>query len=231
MAFYSKADFAKLCGLTTGNLTNYIKRGKVVMSGDYIDDSMLQNREFLRKRKENLVAADNEEEPRAKMRMLRPDPGMPEPPNIKEPEDIDDDDAGIDINIDDESSYKGEAAAMYKLNKKKLVVAIQKTKEEIALLKLRNEKLNAVVIPTELVKVVLLQQSRSMATEFKNTIDSIITNISKKKDLTLTEVAQLRGELLHCINSAVDKSLTESKKNIANIVKEFVERKEVGERG
>jgi hypothetical protein len=38
MALHSKSDFAKLCGLTTGNLTNYIKRNKVLMSGDFIDD-------------------------------------------------------------------------------------------------------------------------------------------------------------------------------------------------
>jgi hypothetical protein len=119
---------------------------------------------------------------------------------------------------------------MQSLQKKKLVVEIKKKEREIALLKLREEKLNAIVIPTELVKVIFMQHSRSIATEFKNTIDGIITKIAKKKDLNLNEVAELRGELLSSINMAMDKSVVESKKSIGNIVKEFIEKKEVGER-
>lgn len=49
MAFLTKKEFADLCGMTTGNLSNYITRKKVFPSGDLIDDTFAANKEFLEK--------------------------------------------------------------------------------------------------------------------------------------------------------------------------------------
>lgn len=226
MALHSKKEFAKMCGLTTGNLTVYISRKKVIASGDYINDSIEINKLFLESRKlliEKKGDTPKEERPERKLRLLRPDPGLPEPPKIEDPDDEFDDD-------EDEGSDSGLQNTMTGLTKKKMQVEIEKKKREIALLKLREEKLNALVIPTELVKTVISQHTKSISTSFKNSLENVLTLISKQSNLSVTQIADIRGRLLHELNTAVDKSVNESKKNVANIVREFVESKSIGER-
>jgi hypothetical protein len=50
MALHTKKQFAKLCGITTKELSVYAgpKRRKVVYSGDYVDDTIQPNIDFLR---------------------------------------------------------------------------------------------------------------------------------------------------------------------------------------
>jgi len=51
MALHTKKQFADLCGITPGNLSNYAspKRRKVVYSGDYVEDTIEPNISFLKK--------------------------------------------------------------------------------------------------------------------------------------------------------------------------------------
>ena len=226
MALHPKPDFAKLCGISTREISIYAKRKKIVLSGDYIDDSLEVNRLFIEKRKIKLsetggsTRGDNSTPPHQKRN-----------PHYSSPE-VDEQDVPDVGDIDDDDNEAGwDSKTMQGLTKQKLVVEIEKKKREIALLKIRQEKLNAVVIPTDLVKIIFAQHSRSIATEFKNSVDTILTLISKKADLRIEQTAELRGSLLQQINEAMERSVTESKKNINNIVKEFIEKKEVGERG
>lgn len=56
MALYTRVEYAGLCGVSSGDLSNYVKRQKVYVSkddegGEMIDDQLPANAEFLRKRK------------------------------------------------------------------------------------------------------------------------------------------------------------------------------------
>lgn len=56
---YTKKEFAEACGMTTGNLSNYIlKLKKVVLTDNMIDDSIAQNADFLFKRKDLIASGD-----------------------------------------------------------------------------------------------------------------------------------------------------------------------------
>lgn len=242
MALHTRAQFAELCGLKEGTARAYIstniKRGKILPSGDYIDDTIPENAEFIKKQKlknlfkdETPITKEPEPETPPKKKQyhyVKPDKDLPEPPNVQDPVDDDLDD---ETELPDSGELGEDFRSMSKLNKKKLVVEIQKKQREIALLRLREEKLNAIVIPTELVKVMFSQHTRSISTGFKNSLDNILTLIAKQAGLNINQIAELRGKLVGEINTAVDKSVIESKKNLNNIIKEFVERKEVGERG
>jgi hypothetical protein len=50
MPLFTRVEFAKMCGLESGNLSNFIKRGNVVLSGDFIDDTIAVNRQFVQRR-------------------------------------------------------------------------------------------------------------------------------------------------------------------------------------
>jgi hypothetical protein len=84
-------------------------------------------------------------------------------------------------------------------------------------------------MPTDMVKIIFTQHTKSIVEEFKNAVDGILTKFSKRRDLDNAEVAEIRGELIKVINSATENAVKTSKKNIQNIISEYSETKEVGE--
>jgi len=214
MALHTKSDFAKLCGMRTSNLTNYVKRGKVVLNGnDEVDDGLDINRDFLSRHqsKQEIKQPDPSQETR--LRMIRPDPGTPETEE-------DDDDTPPPADEDN-------AATLYK---QKLKADIDKKHREIALLKLREEKLTGEIVPIEQVKDLFAQHSKAGAVVVKNTIDNILTRIAQMAGLNVNQIAELRGVALKEINSGINKAVEETRKRVNVIQMQHSERREVGER-
>lgn len=174
----SKKEFGERCGLSPGNLSNYIKRGEVVVTDKKIDVTLPENIGFLDKRlrKVNKTTQDR--------------------------------------SID------------YQLKQTELL----KKQQETRLLELKEQKTLGVLIPTEMVKILFTQHSKSILTAFDNSIDRILTKISKVKKLTNKERSKFRGELKTELNTAVDKSIDESKRNIKRMVFEYTEVRGRGER-
>lgn len=173
----SKKEFGQRCGLSPGNLSNYIKRGDVVVTDKKIDATLPENIGFLDKRlrKVNKTTQDQ----------------------------------SIDHQIKQ--------------------IELEKKTQETRLLKLKEQKTLGVLIPTEMVKILFTQHSKSILTAFDNAIDRILTKISKIKKLTNAERSKLRGELKSELNTSVDKSINESKRNIKQMVSEYTEVRERGE--
>lgn len=220
MALLTKKEFSERCGIKPNDLGTYVKRKKIVLSGDYVDDSILQNKEFLKKRLEKNLKSDPEKEKlpvETKEKVIKnefKDPVFekPEVPNVENPE-----------TSPDEQTYLG-------LEKKKKALDIEKISEEIEILKVKKDKLHGIVIPTEIVKALFSQHTKSILVEFSNSVDKIITKIAKRKSLNNTEVSEIRKELIDEINVAVDKSIDETKKSLKNVITEFSEKKGKGER-
>ncbi len=204
MALHSKADFAKLCGMTASNLHNYIHRDKkVIMSGDYIDDSHPINKLFLEKRKAKVF----DEKPKP-INVSVPNNTQPVP-KVEKPE------PGTDDYI--------------KLDRKLKAQQLEKIEVETRLLELKEAKMNGELIPTELVQAVYMQQNQSFITSFNNSIDDFLTLFSKKKGLSHDETVAYRSEIIKIINEASKASIEITKTNIQNIIDEFTIKKEVGE--
>ncbi len=211
---YKKLEFANVCGLTPGNLYNYIKRGKVIVDAetDEIDVSLPTNKHFLEKRKARIEANkvaeyEGERPPAAKIN------GVTIVPN---PE-------GTDKHVKKDS--------LFNLEMDQKTLNLEKAKEEIELLKLKKEKAQGIVIPTDQVKMIFAQHSKSVTVAFYNGADNLLMKIAKMKGLNRNELAEIRGELIDIINLAVKESIEESKKGIRNIVMEYSEKKGVGEHG
>lgn len=213
MALHLKADFAKLCGLTTGNLTNYIKRGKVLMSGDYVDDSVPINKDFLEKRKGSVPP------PAPKLHMIRPDPGPVEIPNTGE----DDDDSGF--------GEDGEGESGYLLDRKLLKKKIGKLEVDTRLQELKEEKMRGELIPVDLVKNLFRTHTQSIVTSMKDGIDELLINFSVEARLRGDQVAGLRGKIVGILNNGVDKSVVITQKNMRSIVNQVKVKRDVGEHG
>lgn len=210
MALHLKADFAKMCGLTTGNLTNYIKRGKVILSGDYVDDTIPVNKDFLGKR------IDKAEPAPPKLHMLRPDPGEPEIPDTGE---------------DDEG---GEAPGMenfFLLDKKYKAAQLKKVKVDTRLQELKEEKLRGELVPVELIKNLFRAYTQSIITANKDGIEELLINFSAEHRLRGDQLAALRGKVVGILNNSIDKSVAVAQKNLQAVINQVKVKRDVGERG
>ena len=49
MAFYKQSELAKLLGKSQAHITMAVKRGKLLLSGDFVDDTVLENKIVLSK--------------------------------------------------------------------------------------------------------------------------------------------------------------------------------------
>ena len=59
MALYTKKQFAELCCVSSQYINEYLKRKHLVLSGDYIDDTIEPNLSFLKKRLDKKKAEMN----------------------------------------------------------------------------------------------------------------------------------------------------------------------------
>jgi hypothetical protein len=211
MALHKRTEFASLCGLSPGNISNYIKRGKIILSGDYIDDTIPENKTFLDKRKGTIVKLEierEEDEENEIPNVQRPNKKTPPAPNV---------------------SNTDEVATYLSLDRIKKALDIEKITEEIQLLKIKKEKLHGEVLPTQLIKTVFIQHSASITTSFKDGIENLLLEISKTKGLSRNETAELRGKMIKIINTSVNDAVSMSQKLVKSIVSEFAVKKEVGE--
>lgn len=220
MALLTKTEFSKLCGMASNGLSVYIKRGKVVLTGDHVDDSLPENREFIRKRQaKGKISLDNQDVP-----VKNPSEVVEKKivtTSFSEDDDIITDEFG-DVDTDGMNYQDLES-----LNKE---LDAKKKAEEIQILKIKKDKLHGIVVPTSPVKDLLARLTKSMVVEFSNSIDKIITKIAKRKALNNNEVAEIRAEVIEEINKASDKSIDETKKEVKSIIETFSEKRGKGER-
>ncbi len=209
MALYTRKQFQDLCGVDRAYLAVYVKRGKLILTGEMIDDTIPQNKDFLDRQISKLKAASNSQEK-----------------SIPAQQVIKNDEPGENNQQLRHNFSKNNVALDLEL--KNADLAKKEVDTRIALLK--EEKLRGTVIPTDIVKVVFTQHFKSVTSAFHQAADNLIVNIAKKKDLNREEVADIRGILIEIINEAVKDSIDESKNSITNIIAEYSDKKGIGER-
>jgi hypothetical protein len=219
MGRHTRAEFATICRLSSGNLSNYIKRGKVVVDGEFIDDTAYPNSDFLQKRLEILQQKKEDKkqaEPDRKLRMLRPDAEIESEKEFSS----DDDEKG------DFESIPGSSAA---LNKKKLKVDIAKKIKETKILELREQKIKGEIVPIADVSNIFQMHTQSIVTAQKDAFEELLIDLSVEARLTGDQLAKLRGKMVDILNRSVDKAIIITTKNMKVIAENFAMSREVGE--
>jgi hypothetical protein len=220
MGLYTRLQLLEKVGLDPGSnsdrgkVSMALKRGNLILNGDgFIDDTEPKNsiwisNYMLRVATKQPVLVDDaeslEETPSARTSTRKPRNQNPLPKS---------------------------SGDLYKLEQELKQQELEKKTVETRLLELKEQKMRGELIPTDLVKIIFAQHSKSMVTEFKNDIEGMLTIFSKKTGMNSNQVAEMRGQILEAINNAVAKSVDHSKKNLDAIVNEFVEVKGVGEHG
>ena len=207
MAFHTQKDFAELIGKTRGWLNVYIRdRGKVILSGDFIDDKHPTNAAFLKK----WVAKKNEVKKKPAPKKT-PGPNITKPksvetklkaPNISEPVEV-----PIDSPEDDLDRQKKVAEIRFKLS--------QIEKNDLQSAKLRGDS-----IPTALVSGVVSTLGRSFQSSYKNGAEALLLEIAHKAKLSAKLEAEFKGQLIKLINKAHADAIKQAKTTIETIVSE-----------
>jgi hypothetical protein len=212
MALYTRKDWGLMCGLSAGNLSNYIKRGKVLLTGELIDDSKPENEDFLKKFTEK-------KEEKYKDLGINTGEISNEAPKSTKKEPVQ----------RSKTTNEGEGEGGFSLDRRLKAQELKKKEAETRLLNLKEEKIRGEHIPTELVRSIIIQQSQSFITAFKNGVEDFITIVAKAKGMNVNEVAEARGELTKVINLTANKAVEVAKKGIDNIVGEYAVKRDVGE--
>jgi hypothetical protein len=219
MAYHIKARFAELCGIEKNKLAVYIKRGKVVCSGDVIDDTLAINREFIEKwqHKTNSpitelpkVEVKNELGNKAPPRIEKPIAPPPKTPNIKPPS---------------EFTFAGN-----QIDAEIKRVELDRKLEDLEIAKLKRQKMAGESMPTDLVKNTISVYSRSVSRSFNNAADNLLVEFQTMSDISREQVSSMRTKLNAIVNKAINDAYENAIDMVDNIVDEYSETRGKGER-
>lgn len=221
MALHTKKEFGDLCDKTTKELSVYASRGKIVYSGDYIDDSIQPNIDFLRrcleKSKRKLegdvggIDTPKEKIIERKEKALiisAPIYRQPKTPNVRPSSDGD--------------------MSKYEASKLGEVLKNEKLAEEIDILREKKNKLQGVSIPKEPVLISFQYINKNMCRNIKVGLENLVTRY--EKNFTHEQFAAIRTGIIKEINTAQKNAVEQSKKQIQEIIAISSTKKDVGER-
>ncbi len=210
MAFYTRTEFCKLFEIDHGYLSTYIGRKKIILSGEFIDDAVQANADWIRKRKEKLgkkVILPTMETPKADLFTTETSKNTP---------------------TSNDSSAKSHTN--YDLDNEIKQLQAQKARQDIENMRLKNEKLQGKLMPTDLVKVLFSEYTQSNTTSFMDNMNQFLQKLFLKKDFSKEEQAQVRGDIKDMVNNSINAAVDATDKKLENILKEFQNKKDVGER-
>lgn len=193
MSLHTKSQFAKLTGKKAAHVTMNVKRGKIILSGDYIDDTIPQNKNLMnrwikqtqKKIQKGLESTEIKTEA---------------PKGIEEPK------------IQHENSFEGGLDAIKKQ------AEIDFKKAQIEKTNLQNQKLRGEAIPTDMVKNTVSVLGHSFQSSYKNGAEALIMDFCHKMKASAKVQAEMKGKLIKLINKSHENAITEAKKTIESIV-------------
>ena len=229
MAYHKRKDFGAMCNIRSGDLSNYIKRGKVILSGELIDDSLYENAEFMRKRAG--VFPSTEKVIVKTTKSVKPvNNTKVESFNIVEPERKKEVSPRFEEPRIPAQSYYDSLDDKARLEAEKKALEVEKLKKENRILKSKAEKLEGELIPTDLVKSLIRELSEAMKIAYMESIETYTVIVSAQKKLTNDEVSGIKKHFTGLINDTISKQVVVAKKMLSNIVNEYSMSRGRGER-
>jgi len=231
MPRFSKKEFIEIAFITHQVLSTYISRKKVILNtNNEIDTSLSINQDYLDKciakhnkklLKEVLVVEEDEVEfkhtppapdpPKKKNKTIKtPTAPLPKASVVKK----------VVISAKDEAINEN-AIATHNLERKKKLLEIEslENSNKISLIKLN--KLNGVLIPTELVMILFGQHSKSLTTAFHQAAENFVVEMAQSYGVDKPAQAKMRGDLIAVVNKAIEDSLEISRSGIDHVVDEY----------
>lgn len=216
MGLFKQAEFAQKCGIEQAYLTMYRKRGKVIVNEDgMVDDANTTNILFMQKCLTRVPKVVEE-----KLEVEKTE-AKSQPSKTKK---------GQKAQISEKKSKSSQKAVekadeRFDLDTEKKRMEIENLRREARLNDAKEEKMLGKLIPTDPVKSLFMQTIKAYTMSFKQAADKIVLEFGKRSKMNRNDLAEMRGELIAAINKASEEGITESKKGVQNIVREYSEAK------
>jgi len=229
MAFYTRKEFAQLAGLKNDRAINvYVQRGKILLSGKLIDDTIEQNKLWLDEqqyknsdrlelKREQVIAQPTVKKTKSKSKKVQENntTELPPPP-IRNSEEL--------------TPIQKRTLSKADIDIKIKKASLEKTMEEIAILKVKKMKMHGELIPTDIVKSLIRELTEGVKIAYLDAMENYTVVISKQKKLTEVEKSNIKKEFTTIINKAVERQSYVANKGLKSIVEEYSQTKGVGER-
>lgn len=212
MALLTRKEFGVKCGIKSGDLSNYIKRGKVLVENDRIDDAALINAAFVDKALANARKKPQKESENAVAPPAGDKPVATPKPKAKPPK--------PDGNSD-------RFTERFDLETEKKKAEIKKLARETETAELKHEKWIGKLIPTDMVKSLFVHTIKNYTRNFKQDAEKIVQEFAKRTKMNRNDMADMKSQLVLAINHASENSDLESKNGIKNIVMEYSEARDL----
>lgn len=199
MALHTVTQFAQLCGKPKGHISTYVKRGKIIKSGKFIDDTLRENQDFMR--------SCGILEPVRAVEAVKsqPDPGDPKPsrpipaaPSVPAPTPSD--------------------TGQYEMNLKAKDADIELKHQRLVLLQLEEERIRGNQIPTEFVRDLVAGFSKQIIRSYKDLADKFLIEVAHSLKIPDKRSAELKGIMVEMINKAHDKAIDRAISDLEAVV-------------
>lgn len=227
----TKIKFRELCGgkdtIKASSLNTYILRRNVIIDGDdMIDIHHPINSAFINKRlnlveKKELMSESVPIKPKRKSPSKKPTSHPFESDSQKEEE-------SFDYNDIEQKDVNQMSAADLMVAKDRQ--QLLKLMEETEIKKIQKEKLLGHSIPTDLVRMVLSRQSKTITNTYAQSCNEIVLTLVHRLGGTLDDSAMAKKEIIEKINAAVKESYDVGLKEIDSIVSDYSEVRTRGEK-
>lgn len=196
MAIYKKSEFAKMCGIGPSAITNAINRGQLKDDNGRIDTSLPINYDYMmiaraRNGLSDLVP-DNPSSVLSKIKAAQSEPV--------------------------EKKTASDSDGAYDLERKKKLADLEKKNVDIRIALLTEQRLKGESIPTQLVRELINQLSKSFLESYRDKSEQLVINISHKNKLSAERTAEMKGELIKAINKSHDDAITEAITGLKSIL-------------
>jgi hypothetical protein len=211
MALFKKAEFAAECGVKTAYISVMLKRNKVVETQDgQIDSLNPLNAAFMEHQKE--LHLKRQSAPEVKET-------APKPPKKEKQA------KSQTVKADPEVAKRISQKLEVELDEKK--ARTTKITRELQMMDLKTQKMMGQLIPTDLAANAIRQLMQSALVAFTNAADALAVDLQKKFKIDRTQLAEVRKSLKKLANDAVNQSVNDAQKNIANIAQEHSQNKNI----
>ena len=239
MSDVNRKIFAELTGLSSGNLSNYIKRGKIIPNDDgTIDTEFELNKIFLENRKK---LKDEKDNPKPKKELIQDLPFLedvmeeveiePEPEPILEPQVFpqkkEKKPSKLLLPVKEKAAatppveiiLNGEKVNAKELALRKQVADVLKVERDAEKKKLEIEKLQGKLMPIELVEQILSINLNTVFKEFEASIFSQVQMFIPSNDRE--EIATATEKIRYSLADVIEKAREESADQIEAIINDY----------
>ena len=224
MAIITRKAFADKCCVPSNQLSVLLKRGQVVADGGMVDTNHPNNVAYYNNREAKGLLTK-------KTTSAKKGAAKRSPLSKKaiKTELADDTEEESEDDVPGEWNGKGVMPLAHSERIYKHELAM-KTRTEKELSQLKVEKLNAMLIPTDLVKMLFLNFSKSVAKSVQEQMQNFMNLIIAKHKIPPAEAKKYLADMLEFLNKANEKAVAGTKSDLGKIVDQYSLSKGRGEK-